>query len=55
MNFAEEVHKRELSLHEAKDEQKEMLKEIEDLEKRTNPRTGPKPKKNRQGYNGKCD
>ena len=45
MNFAEGVYKKELSLNEAKDEQKEMLKKFEDLEKRTNPRTGPKPKK----------
>ena len=45
MNFVEEVYKKELSFDEAKEEQKEMLKEIEELKKRINPKTGPRPKK----------
>ena len=45
MNFAEDVYKKCLSFDEAKNEQKNMLEEIEKLEKRINPKIGSKPKK----------
>ena len=45
MNFAEDVYKEELPLDEAKDEQKEMLKNINKLKKIIYPKTVPGPKK----------
>ena len=44
LNFAEDVYKKFLLFDEAKDEQKHMPKEIKELEKRINPKTGSGPK-----------
>ena len=44
LNFAEDVYKNFLLFDEAKDEQKHMPKEIKELEKRINPKTGSGPK-----------
>ena len=48
MKFAGEVYNNELSFNEAKEDQKEMLKKIKELEKRANLPTGPGPKKIKQ-------
>ena len=44
MHFAEDLYKKYLTLDDAEEDQKEMLKKINELKKRINPRTGPKPK-----------
>ena len=48
MNFAKDVYGEKLSLEEAKIKQNEMLKEMEELEKRINAKTVPKPSKNKK-------
>ena len=44
LNFAEDLYKEILTFDEAREEQKEMLKKINDLKRGIYPRTGPKPK-----------
>ena len=45
MNFAEDLYKGDLSFDEAKKEQEEMLKKINELKKRIKPAAGSGPKK----------
>ena len=45
MHFAEDLYKKDLTLDEAEEDKKEMLKKINELKKIINSRTGPKPKK----------
>ena len=53
LNFAEDLYKENLTFDEAREEQKQMLNKINELKKRINPRTGPKPNKSNKEKNGK--
>ena len=46
LNLSEDLYKGNLTFDEAEEELKAMFKNITELRKRVNPRTGPKPKKN---------